>query len=57
MENTKSLELFETEIDLLINRGHRSGLNYWQILGILLEKCRQIYQQADAEYWLGLSRE
>lgn len=55
-EDADAVECFEFELDGIINRGHRSGLNYWQILRMFLSHCVSLQMQADVEYYLKLSR-
>ena len=51
VDNPELIEQAEDDLNRLVMIFHRSGLNYWQILGLLLELCLELYQQADAEYW------
>jgi len=44
------IELFESEIDILLNKAHRSGLNYWQIFKVLLNKCLTLMMMSESEY-------
>jgi len=44
------LELLESELDFLVNKAHKSGLNYWQILDIFLRACVTLHLQATSEY-------
>ena len=46
------MELAELEIDRLIGVCHKQGLNYWEILGLFLNKCLTLQMMADAEYHL-----
>ena len=52
MTSPDVIELAEEEIDKLIAVCHKQGLNYWEILGIFLERCQSLRLQADAEYHL-----
>ncbi len=49
VDNAELIKLFDTELDILINKAHRS-LWYWQILGEMLKKCDILYGQAEIEY-------
>ena len=51
-DNIELIELAESEIEFLIEKAHRSGLNYWQILKIFLVKVETLVMRADEEYWL-----
>lgn len=50
MNNAEAFELLGTEQDILIQKAHRAGLNYWQILGEYLRKVDTLYIQAEVEY-------
>jgi len=50
MDNPELIELFESELDFLINKAHRSGLSYWRILRTILPRLESLVMQADAEY-------
>ena len=52
MDNPDLIELLESEFDFLINKAHHSGLNYWQILRIILSRLEGLVMQSDAEYLL-----
>ena len=54
MDNPEAFDLFEDELEVLIQRGHKSGLNYWCILGILQRFCCTLFMQADAEFYYNL---
>lgn len=44
--------MLENELDILILKAHRSGLNYWQILKVLLLRCGDLMMQSEAEYYV-----
>jgi hypothetical protein len=52
MDNPELIDLFESELDFLISKAHRSGLSFWHILRIVLTRIEGLVMQADAEYWL-----
>ena len=52
MENPDLIELFESELDFLIARAHRSGLSYWWILRTILTRIEDLVMQADCEYYI-----
>lgn len=45
-------ERTEMELQTFIERTHKEGLSYWQILRVLLIECQNLYFKADAEYYL-----
>ena len=45
------IELLESELDLLINKAHKSGLSYWWILRVILSRLETLVMQADSEYY------
>uniref|UniRef100_A0A6M3IHX2 Uncharacterized protein n=1 Tax=viral metagenome TaxID=1070528 RepID=A0A6M3IHX2_9ZZZZ len=46
------MPMLENELDILILKAHRSGLNYWQILKVLLLRCGDLMMQSEAEYYV-----
>ena len=50
LDHVRQMEKFETELDELIDRGHGSGMSYWEILRVFLNVCQRLQMQADAEY-------
>jgi len=50
MTDTEALKLAELEVERLIEVCHKSGLNYWQILKILLNCCCQLQMKDDMEW-------
>jgi len=46
------VELLDGEIDIVITKAHKSGLNYWQVLRSFLQRCVGLQLQAEAEYRL-----
>jgi len=54
MDNPTLFELAEDELDMLIKKMHKSGLNYWVILGLFLDRSVLLRKQADAEYQVKL---
>ena len=50
-DNAETIELFEVDIDRLINAGHKQGLNYFQLLKVFLSYCVQLQMQAEMEYF------
>ena len=52
MDNPDSIELFESELDFLIAKAHRSGLSFWQILKVVLTRIEDLIMQSEAEYYL-----
>jgi len=51
VNEAKLIELLNDELDILINKAHRSGLNYWHIFKILLNKCLALMMMSEAEYY------
>jgi len=51
MPTAELIELLEDELDLIVNKAHKSGLNFWQILRVFLEHCCRLQLQAEAEFW------
>ncbi len=51
MDNPALLDLLKSEFDFLIEKSHRSGLSFWQILKVILSRIETLVMQADAEYW------
>lgn len=49
MVTSDDVELFEDELDLLINKAHKV-MNYWEILKAVLNRCLSLMMQAEAEY-------
>lgn len=49
-DDIDTIEMFESEVDRLVDVGHRQGLNYWQILKVFLVRCVTLQMQADVEY-------
>ena len=47
-------ELLESEAEFLIEKAHRSGMNYWQVLKIFLVKVESLVMRADQEYFMKL---
>jgi len=52
MDNPELIELAEIQLDQFIQVSHHSGLNYWQILRIILSRLEGLVMQSDAEYLL-----
>ncbi len=52
MDNIDLIELLESEIDLLINKSHKSGLSYWLILRTLTSRLEGLMMRADAEIYM-----
>ncbi len=50
MGNSDLIENAEIELTRLINVMHKEGLNYWEILGLLLRVNESVYLQSGAEY-------
>lgn len=50
MEEVELKELLESEVDLVISKAHRSGLNYWQILKVVTGKLVTLEMLSEAEY-------
>uniref|UniRef100_A0A6M3JLT8 Uncharacterized protein n=1 Tax=viral metagenome TaxID=1070528 RepID=A0A6M3JLT8_9ZZZZ len=55
MDNPELIELAETQLEQFILVAHKSGLNYWQILKLLLAHCVTLQMQADVEFYMKLS--
>ena len=51
INNVSATELFEADVDRLIEVGHKS-LSYWQILKVFLKKCVTLQMLADSEYYI-----
>jgi len=51
VDNPELIELLETEVDFLISKAHKSGLNFWQILRVFLLRCEGLMIQSEAEYY------
>lgn len=49
--DAETIELFELDVDRLINVGHNQGLNYFQLLKVFLSHCVQLQMQAEMEYF------
>ena len=54
MDRPELIELFESELQFLVEKAHRSGVNYWTILRSVLIEVENLVIQADAEYWIKL---
>ncbi len=50
MGNLELIDLLESELDIIIQKAHKSGLNYWQILKEVMRKCVDLMGQSEAEY-------
>jgi len=49
-DDADAIEQLEIDVDMLVNAGHKQGLNYWQILKVFLVRCVDLYIQAEAEH-------
>ena len=52
VDDAKTLELAEIEVNRLINVIHKQGVDYRQITRILLIACETLMAMADAEYYI-----
>jgi len=52
MDNPELIELLETELNIIIQKAHNSGLNYWQILWAMLNRSVEVMIQSKAEHLL-----
>ena len=52
MDNPELIELFESELDFLVNKAHKSGLSFWWILKVVLTRIEGLVMQSEAEYYL-----
>ena len=52
LDDIEAIELFENEVDRLIEVGHKQELNYHQILKVFLPRCVTLLMLADQEYYL-----
>ena len=52
MDNPELIDLFESELDFLIVKAHRSGLSYWWCLRVILSRLESLVMQADVEYYV-----
>lgn len=50
LEESEQIKLAKFEFARLIEVCHRQGINYWQLLDILLRDCVQLHREASAEY-------
>ena len=50
-EIAEQLDLLEDELDILIFKAYRSGLNYWQVSRIFLTKSVDLMIRSEAEYY------
>mgnify|MGYP001616408841 FL=1 len=57
MEDKELVELAEVDLARLIERLHKSGINYWQILKICLKACLNLQMMADTEWWVKSGKE
>ena len=51
MDKPKLIDQFSDELEILIQKAHRSGLSYWEILGELPDMMKRLIAEADSEYW------
>lgn len=55
LNDAELIEQTEDHLSVVIQVAHQSGLNYWQILRIIVKKILpQLVLQAEAEYYLNL---
>ena len=52
MDNPEVIKLLESELDLLIDKAHKSELSYWWILRVILSRLERLVMQADIEYYI-----
>ena len=52
MDNPELIEQLELELDSLINKAHRSGLSFWHILRVILNRLDSLVMQAEVEYYV-----
>ena len=59
MNEAELIEKCRDEFEVLAQKAYKSGLNYWQILGVMLqlgqelmELAQHLYIEAEAEYRL-----
>jgi len=45
------MEEFENDVNVAIEKAHRSGVSYWDIFRLLYHRGEALIMQADAEYW------
>ena len=51
MDNPELMDRAEQDLERCIIVLHQSGLNYWQILGLVLNLAERLHTQADVEYF------
>uniref|UniRef100_A0A6M3KV12 Uncharacterized protein n=1 Tax=viral metagenome TaxID=1070528 RepID=A0A6M3KV12_9ZZZZ len=51
-DDADAIEQLEIDVDMLVNAGHKQGLNYRQILRVFLVKCMDLQIQAEAEHYM-----
>ena len=54
MDKPDLIELAECELADWVKRAHISGLNYWEILRLILLSAPKLMMQADMEYLIKL---
>jgi len=47
---SNAAELFDSEMNMLINKAHKAGMNYWEIFKVLYRVCETLIMQSEAEY-------
>jgi len=52
MDNPELIELLGGELDIIINKAHKSGMNYWEIFKLIYNRCQSLIGQSEAEYFL-----
>ena len=50
MATPDNIDLAEAEVARLVDVAHKQGLNYWEIQGIFIKACANLYIQASCEY-------
>jgi len=52
MDNPELVDLFESDLSIIIQKAHKSGLTFWKIFKVLFDKCLTVMMQSESEYYL-----
>ncbi len=52
MDRPELIGLFESEVEIIIQKARKSGLNYWQIFKLLFARCLDLMMQSEVEYFV-----
>ena len=48
--NSELTQGLEDELDIIVHKARRSGMNYWEILKVFMKRCMTLMMQSEAEY-------